>query len=277
MTSKPKVAIGIPAYGPQPPSFWLPYSESVSTLHKDDIDFIGTYWKGTSEVAINRNVIVDEWYKDDGAEWLWWIDADNPPPIGALKRLLALDRPLVSGVYYSTQKENIINPIAYRRDRKTGVYYSLKPDNWEHGELKQVDAVGMGCFLTHRDVYSGIMEMYEVYQRAYGGVLAIHKDKVRGKVPNEQVKHPYVGQIKDGIFYEPVVKNSIEDTPFPFFMSQHTRTEDMHFCELARDVGYEIWLDTSVESPHCKERIITGTDFRDQERPDVAPQEIEDA
>lgn len=275
--TKPKVAIGIPAYGPQPPSFWLPYSESISTLHKNDIDFVGTYWKGTSEVAINRNVIAQNFHEEAKADWLWWIDADNPPPIGALKRLLALDKPLVSGVYYSTQKENIINPIAYLKDWDTGLFYALKPDDWEIGELKQVDAVGMGCFLTHRDVYTGIMEEYEVYLRVYGGAVAIHKDEVRGEIPDTATKHPYAGQIRNGIYYEPVVKNSLEDKQFPFFMSQHNRTEDFHFCELARKVGYEIWLDTSVEAPHCKERIITGVDFRDQERPDAAPQEIEDA
>jgi hypothetical protein len=270
----PKVAIGIPAYGPQPPSFWLPYSESVATLHKDGIDFVGTYWKGTSEVAINRNVIVHDWYRDNKSEWLWWIDADNPPPIGGLKRLLALDKPMVSGVYYSTQKGSIVNPIAYERDHKTGLYYALNPETWEYGELRQVDAVGMGCFLTHREVYSGIKEMYEVYQRVYGGVLCVLKDKVRGEVPDKVVKHPYVGQIKDGIYYEPVVRNMLEDNAFPFFLSQHDRTEDMHFCELARHIGYEIWLDTSVEVPHCKERIITGEDCRDQLRPTI--QEVED-
>ena len=270
---KPKVAIGIPAYGPQPPSFWLPYSESISALHKDGIDFVGTYWKGTSEIAINRNGIIHEWYEDNKADWLWWIDADNPPPIGALKRLLALDKPLVSGVYYSTQKGNTINPIAYLKDWDTGLYYSLKPEDWTTGELRQVDAVGMGCFLTHRDVFTGIMEEYEVYLRVYGGAIAIHKDMVKGKIPDTVTKHPYAGQIRKGMYYEPIVTNPLEEAHFPFFMSQHTRTEDFHFCELARKVGYEIWLDTSVEAPHCKERIITGVDHRDQERPDPSPEE----
>ena len=273
--AKTKVAIGIPAYGPQQPSFWVPYSESIASLHRYDIDFAGTYWQGSSAVDINRNMIVHDWYEEERSNWLWWIDADNPPPIGALQRLLDLNKPLVSGTYYSTQHEETVSPIAYRRDNRTGLYYALPESAFEKGEILQVDAVGMGCFLTHRKVYEGIMERYTAFLRVYGGALVIRTDLVKDEVPSTIAKHPYAGQIRKGIHYEPIVKNTLPDAIFPFFLAQHTRTEDMHFCELARNIGYEIWLDTSVEAPHVKESAVTGEDFRDQKRPDSVPQDIE--
>ena len=267
---KSKVAIGIVSYGPQPPSFWLPYSETLSTLHEYNIDFDGTYWKGTCLVDSNRNAVVDEWYGKNRSEWLWWIDADNPPPIGALQRLLELDKPLVSGVYYSVQRKETISPIAYWVDHE-GNYHNLK---FEFGEILQVDAVGMGCFLTHRDVYTDIVKEYKLYQRVAGGALVIHKDQVKDEPPTAVRRHPYAGQIRKGNYYEPVVQYMLPDAPFPFFMSQFGRTEDFPFCALARDIGYEIWLDTSVESPHIKEHATTGEDFRDQKRPDPDPEEV---
>ena len=267
---KTKVAIGIVSYGPQPPSFWLPYSEMISTLHKHDIDFDGTYWRGTCLVDGNRNGVVDDWYEAERSEWLWWIDADNPPPIGALTRLLALNKPMVSGVYYSTQgKKKKITPIAYHVDNE-GNYYAA---NFESGALIQVDAVGMGCFLTHRDVYTDIMEEYTLLQRLPGGALLVRKDQIKGEVPEKKGNHPYAGQVRKGLYYEPVVQFAPSDADFPFFMNQHTRTEDMAFCELVRGLGHEIWLDTSVEVPHVKEHIVTGEDRRDQWRPDPTPEE----
>ena len=271
MKSEPKVAIGIVSYGPQPPSFWLPYSESIATLHKYGIDFDGTYWKGSCLVDANRNAVVHEWLKAERSDWLWWIDADNPPPIGALQRLLELDKPMVSGVYYSVQKKEIISPIAYWVDHERNYH----PVRFEAGELLQIDAVGMGCFLTHRDVYTTIMEEYTLYQRVLGGAVLVRNNEVRGKVPERRGNHPYAGQIKGGMYYEPVVQFSLPDADFPFFMSQFGRTEDFPFCELVREVGCEIWLDTSVESPHVKEHVLTGEDYRDQKRPDPAPEEVE--
>jgi hypothetical protein len=176
---------------------------------------------------------------------------------------------MVSGVYYSTQKKEVISPIAYHVDRE-GNYHAV---HFELGTLMQVDAVGMGCFLTHRDVYRDIMEEHTLFQRVPGGAIVVHKDQVKDEPPEKICKHPYAGQVRKGIYYEPVVQFSLPDVDFPFFISQFGRTEDFPFCEMVRKVGYEIWLDTSVEVPHVKESVMTGEDSRDQTRPDPTPEE----
>jgi hypothetical protein len=278
MLSKPKVGLGIVSYGPQSPRFWKQLVEMTAYLYKDGIEFDQIYHSGVSNTDINRNNVTDEFLKESTAEWLWWIDADNPPPIGALHRLLSLNLPAVSGVYYSGQPEGEMGMIAYIRNQQ-GAYNSVsRMRDWERGELLQVDAVGMGCFLTHRSVYEKILEQYAVYQRYSGGMLVIKKDDVVGSEPTlEPPEHEHSQKMVDGLFYEPMVEVTHSKAKFPFFMCQFMRTEDMPFCELVRGSGQEIWLDTSVEVPHVKDQPITGAHYRANQRqiPDPLPQEVD--
>jgi hypothetical protein len=278
MTRYPKVALGIAAYGHQSPRWWKQGFDAIGLLWKEGIEYTRTYWSGGSNVDINRNRIVDEWLEDEenDAEWLFWIDADNPPPIGALHRLLSLDKPMVSGLYFSGTIDQEMSPIAYIRN-KQGAYNSLKTvrPNWERGEILQVDAVGMGCFLSHRDVYEQIKKDFSMYQRYSGGLIALKNDQIKGEIPEEPVKHPYANQVRKGLYYEPLVQISHKDPKFPFFMCQFMRTEDMHFCELVRD-KHEIWLDTSVEVPHVKDQPWKGEHYRFSEGliPDPNPKDV---
>ena len=270
---KPKVGFGICTYGHQPPQFWLPYTQTVVSLEKFGIEYDRTYWSGTSFLDVNRNIVADMWYKENKSEWLFWVDGDNPPSPVALRALLDLERPLVSGIYYGGSAENGYTPISYVRNAETGLYVPLNDLGWEKGEILQVDVGGMGCFLTHRDVYRDILEEYEVYQRNSGGSLVIRNDQVDGEVPEAATNHPYAGQVKKGLYYEPVVQAD-KTKEFPFFMKEFLKSEDMHFCKLARDIGYEIWVDTSIEVGHLKEWSITGKEFRDVDRPDSTPREL---
>lgn len=280
VTKFPKVAIGIAAYGRQEPTWWRTGFDSIGALWREGIEYTRTYHQGGSNVDINRNRIVDDFLKEDTnpAEWLMWIDADNPPPIGAIHRLLSFGQPMVSGVYFSGSIDQEVNPIAYIRN-KEGAYNSLKDIRplWEPGELLQVDAVGMGCFLTHRSVYEKIAEDFGMYQRYSGGLIALKKSQIVGEIPDSpNLKHPYANKVKKGLYYEPIVNITHKNPVFPFFMCQFMRTEDMHFCELVRD-SHEIWLDTSVEVPHLKTFALKGAHYRGTESliPDPEPKEVD--
>jgi len=248
-------------------------------LYKDGIEFDQIYHSGVSNTDINRNNVVHDFLEKKTSEWLWWIDADNPPPIGALHRLLSLNLPAVSGVYYSGQPEGEMGMIAYIRNQQ-GAYNSVaRLRDFEKGELLQVDAVGMGCFLTHRSVYEDIESQYEMYQRYSGGLLAVKKENVIGEKPDMDapLEHENALKVVDKMLFEPIVQVTHANPKFPFFMCQFGRTEDMHFCELVRGSGHEIWLDTSVEVPHVKDLPITGAHYRVNQRqtPDPTPQEAE--
>jgi hypothetical protein len=276
--SSPKVSLGIAAYGHQSPRWWVTGFDAIGNLWKDGVQYDRTFWSGGSNVDINRNNIVAQWLKESTADWLFWIDADNPPPVGALHRLLSLGRTMVSGVYYGGTIDNEMIPIAYVRNQE-GAYNAIdkvKP-NWEKGELLQVDAVGMGCFLTHRSVYEKILEDFSMYQRYTGGLIALKNDQIKGEIPDlPNLKHPYSQMVRKGLYYEPIVQVSHKDPKFPFFMCQFMRTEDMHFCELVRD-SHEIWLDTSVEVAHVKDQPWNGQHYRFNKGliPDPSPQEVD--
>jgi hypothetical protein len=172
---------------------------------------------------------------------------------------------LVSGLYYGgSNKDSTHNPIAYIK-REDNAYYPLDGVyQWEIGEIVPVDAVGMGCFLTHRTVYEDMMAQFTTVQAFNGWVFTVHNDKVSGLEDFDPKKkaHPYAGQIKKGTYHLPVFKPSVSGVEFPFFQSQFTRTEDLPFCENAKEIGYQIQVDTSVEVGHVKPDIITGEDHR---------------
>lgn len=243
--------------------WWSTLPSIVAAMYEDGIaKYGGILVSGVSTADINRNKIVKAFLQETDSEWLWWIDADNPPPLGSLRRLLGVGETLVSGLYYGGQMDNML-PIAYLRKPK-GTYVRLDDVyQWERGEIVQVDAVGMGCFLSHRSIYEDILNNFVMLQRKSGGLLAIHKDKIRGDVSYD-AKHPYAGEVRKSTLYDPVMPVSNEDFLYPFFLCQYTRTEDYWFCEMVRELGHTIWLDTSIEPEHIKPHGYSGADYRRQ-------------
>jgi hypothetical protein len=237
---------------------------TVAAMYEDEIaQFGGVLVSAVSTTDINRNKIVDTLFKETSAEWLWWLDSDNPPPAGSLRRLLGVGEPLVSGLYYGGDTKTDLLPVAYLR-KPEGTYVRLdEVYQWERGEIVQVDSVGMGCFLTHRSVYEDIQNNFVMLQRKSGGITAVHKDKIHGDVLHD-AKHPYEGQVRKSTLYDPVIPITNPDFLFPYFVCQYTRTEDYWFCEMVRELGYTIWLDTSVEATHLKPYGYSGEDFRKQ-------------
>ena len=272
MPQKPKVALGIVSYGPQSPLFWIPLADFTGKLYQDKVDYMGIHHSGVSNTDSNRNVVV-KMFLEGEAEWLFWIDADNPPPQRSLRRLLSHNQPAVSGLYYGGEPGGRLFPVAMIRI-PGGAYSNLrKVRDWEKGEILQVDAVGMGCFLTHRSVYEKILEDFEYFQRSSGGLVVLRKDKIHSL---EGSSNPYAGTVRKGLYYDPVRPATLDNPKFPFFISQYNRTEDMPFCEMVRD-SHEIWLDTSIEVGHVKEIAMDGEDYRNGEGliPDPTPTEVQ--
>lgn len=274
MVKKPSVSLGIVSYGPQSPQFWIPFAEFTGKLYQDKVDFGRVCHSGVSNTDTNRNVVVKQFLEESNSDWLFWIDADNPPPQRSLRRLLSHQKPAVSGLYYGGKPTERLFPVAYVKI-PGGAYNNIrKLRDWEPGEILQVDAVGMGCFLTHRSIYEQIQEDFTYVQRESGGLLAILKENVKSM--EGKGRNPYAGTVRKGLYYDPVKPVALDKPKFPFFISQYNRTEDMPFCEMLRHSN-EIWLDTSVEVGHVKEKSLVGEDYRDGEDyiPDPRPQEVE--
>jgi hypothetical protein len=83
-----------------------------------------------------------------GWEWLFFLDDDVLCPADTITRLMAHKLPIVSGLYY--RRANPLVPVMLKE----------KPDNtgydwiteYQQNSLVEVDLVGCGCLLIHRDM-----------------------------------------------------------------------------------------------------------------------------
>ena len=123
-------------------------------------------FKGSTYVPDARNSLHQK-FLNSGVEYLFMMDSDTAPPYDAIGRLLAHQKPVVCGWYrakYEDDEETYerpdhLYPVVYDYD-----HYD-KPDKYHpHGQhqykmreepgtgLEQVDGIGAGCMLMHRDV-----------------------------------------------------------------------------------------------------------------------------
>ena len=259
-----KLALGIAIYGAQYPDWWSALLKLVATLPGLGIDFKGVLTASSMLTDSNRNLIVKSFLNETTADWLFWLDADNRLPDGGLKRLLDINKTMVSALYYAKREPH--TPIAYGR-AKDGMYIPISDPaivkRWERGEVVPIDAAGMGCLLTHRSVYEDIQKNYVTARDGNGRTHSIHRGDINGKLPDEIPADKFAGQVYKGSLRLPLRNwDWKEKGVFPFFLFGGGRTEDMHFFETAYRVGHKCWLDTSVEADHISEKHYTGEDYR---------------
>jgi len=102
------------------------------------------------------------------SDYLWFADADNPPPKPALTRLLGLDADIASGLLYQRMRNSEETyPLIYEYPGPPPKDPMLRP-GWEKiGPLKlkniegkkgviEADAVGFGCCLIKREAFKDI-------------------------------------------------------------------------------------------------------------------------
>jgi len=105
----------------------------------------------------SRNVVVKTFLETTDANWLLMIDSDERLSIDTWRKLISSadekQRPIVSGLVFAAffDNEDQLRPVPtiYRMNMETG----LQPiDDYPLNELIEVDAVGTGCILIHRNV-----------------------------------------------------------------------------------------------------------------------------
>ena len=105
----------------------------------------------------SRNVVVKTFLETTDANWLLMIDSDEKLSIDTWRKLTSSAdeklRPIVSGLvfaaFFDNQDQLRPVPTIYRMNMEIG----LQPmDDYPLNELIEVDAVGTGCILIHRNV-----------------------------------------------------------------------------------------------------------------------------
>lgn len=296
-----KVSVCVPIIGLQSSRWYVPMMQRIIAWNRSnlDIEFLTHGPTTTDELAehdndirlvcpgsaipsVSKNNGLDEIFSQNGTndtltshnrnalaekatgEWIFFIDYDTVPPLDALPRLLALDRPFCGGVYYHRNDPHM--PLLYWRNPETGLYGVIA--DYEKGALVEVDATGMGCTLIHRQVFDDIVANYRQFSRSDGSQMLVHVDDIkRDKVPSRMRKDGIVYDTGQGYYHvnkvAPTMAEVMDEKPFPFFEMEHERTEDMGFCERAKRVGYDIVVDTSIECQHWHYMPITGDMFHE--------------
>jgi len=136
-------------------------------------------------------------------QWLFFLDDDVICPPDTILRLLAHNKPIVSGLYY--RRATPIIPVMLKEQ---GINRNWITE-FNIPELLEVDYVGAGCLLIHRDVLASLP-------------------------PISTQNHWFDWRV-----------NRTDLPP-------HERmSEDFVFCKHARNGGYKIYVDTSVQCKHA--------------------------
>jgi len=105
----------------------------------------------------SRNVVVKTFLETTSAAWLLMIDSDERLSLETFHKLVNAahdkDRPIVSGLVFAAffDDQDSLRPVPtiYQMDPEKGLEAM---DGYPIDEIIEVDAVGTGCLLIHRDV-----------------------------------------------------------------------------------------------------------------------------
>ena len=133
----------------------------TDVMLKSGVTFSSTLRSQGNQIARQRQTVIDYWYEKSKSEWLLWVDSDvviSPETF----RLLwdnkdAKERPLVSGVYFTTDNPEeplmIPMPTVFNFTNKGDGTFGLSrvhplPEN----QMIKADAAGFGFILMHRSI-----------------------------------------------------------------------------------------------------------------------------
>jgi len=166
---EPKVMLLVPLYRTIPSSSVASLLDVVSEVSNDGL-YGGIAMQVDIFISDARNLLakaaVDAWLRGEATHALW-IDQDMTFPRGTLKKLLAHEVPVVSGLYYGRE----LIPVVFEFDPIIRI-----PEIPESG-LAQVDGTGFGCLLMEIGILHKMAETYGTlawFQTPHEGNSVIH-------------------------------------------------------------------------------------------------------
>jgi hypothetical protein len=153
-----------------------------------------------------------------GADYLFFVDDDNPIPPDTLEKFVEDDKDIIiSPILGRNPNEKGEHPLcAFYRREEQGVYlYEHITEFKEEGYLHQIDAAGTGAMLIKRKVLEELNKKYQDRMFEFGEIMFDEEIEV------------------DGVKYD-----------------RRTMSEDCEFSERAVNEGFEIWLDERIKPFH---------------------------
>lgn len=168
-------------------------------------------------IAHNRNIIIEK-VLEGNYDYLLSVDQDVILPAGVIETLLKFGKDIITGVYFSYFKHDGavgLYPLLYAWSTEEN-FLELKEENKLPNGAKSADDIKIQ--LKEKDVEGS--KLIEV-KYCGSGCLLIKKDVLK--------------KVKFGLFDEPEEKRT---------------TDDIYFCDKARENGYKIYAFTGIKCKH---------------------------
>lgn len=216
--SLPRVMVAIPSYRSLPSeSFAYITKAIVGNIHKGLITGvsieIGLY------ITVARNRLAAEAMRGFDAKMcshVWWLDDDIMPEEDTLERLLAWEKPVVSGLYYAQECIPIAYDIQPKASRVDPVKYRT---DFPREGLVQVDGAGFGCLLMETSVLN---EMYEK-----------QKSTQWFQTPPNMPEIDFPGEVGEDIFFF----QRLKEMDIPVYLDCGAPVGHVRYFNLSREIS----------------------------------------
>lgn len=115
----------------------------------------GPYNESAKQRIVDSRNILRNKVLDEGYDYLLSLEQDVIPPENIIPRLMQHNKEIVSGVYFTYQKNKGINvglkPVLYKKSGNDSLVLMSESDVLKP-RLVEVGACGLGCVLIHRKV-----------------------------------------------------------------------------------------------------------------------------
>jgi hypothetical protein len=205
--------IGTPAYGGM---VHLNYLNSIIDFSARKIPLSVMCIGNESLICRGRNTIISYFYHNPQFTHLIFIDADIALSGSDLIKMLASDKDVLGA------------PVALKGSDKNGnkVYNIGRALSAPNGQFTEVDRVGTGVLLLSRNVVEALVKK------------AIDNNDVYNSNPNTRI----IGGNNISDMYD-IFKTGISDGTY--------LSEDFYLCDAARSLGYNIYIDESIQTKHA--------------------------
>jgi len=210
-------------------------------------------------VDIAKEQLVDEALKNN-CEFIIFIDDDTIPPSDALMKMITLwkndpDKKIISGVYWSKSDPSF--PLMFR-DNLKGSFW-----DWKVGDIVKCDSGGAGCLFIDTEIFRKIPKPWfstEYYFDDPRGKLDLEKNDLIKALGEEMLKgknaekgavkkiEKRLGEIGDE--QKRLLEGQLDGKYLMNKKADAGTTEDIYFFKKAKEYGYDLWFDTSIQCLH---------------------------
>lgn len=249
-----------------PGSVGMWFTKSMIDLVHNDVAQGWNLWAGNlwaesgANISEKRNELVRMFLDSDG-EWLLMMDSDMVFPPDTIARLMGaanrVDAKVIGGLCVMVGELGPI-PTIYQFDQQGRGGITAVQLDYQDDAIVQVAATGGACLMVHREA----LEAYRQAQQANKTWLLDHKDDplLRELLARDMVNDPSEDH---GWFSERTRgRRIVADGKAVDF--EHWISEDIEFCLRLGSLGYEVWVDCTLEIGHRKHgRTWYARDIRD--------------